>query len=47
MATKRTPKKVKKIIADAKKAENAIITKMLNSIGRAMTKKKAPKRKGK
>ena len=47
MATKKTPKKVKKIISDAKKAQNAIITKMVNSIGREMTKKKAPKTKKK
>lgn len=44
MATKKTPAKVKKIIATAKKKQNEIITKMINQIGKEMTPKKSKKR---
>lgn len=43
MATKKTPAKVKKIIATAKKEQNKIITKMVNQIGKEMTPKKRKK----
>lgn len=43
MATKKTPARVKKIIAEAKKEQNRIITKMVNKIGKEMTPKKRKK----